>query len=132
MDPNSQHQIWSRWIFGVDASPTKLPTVDECIDNLRRFFKAGFKSVGRVRCDQQGTYYSIVVEVEGPPVHDPEYVLSVRQNFVDNLMLKGFGPSAQLKTFEAGLLAGDAEDGKPPTQMLVMPQLNLKTTLYGV
>ena len=67
MDPNSQHQLWSRWVFGVESP--KRPEVQEVMDNARRFFAEGFKStVGRVRCDNQGHYYSLIVEIEGPPV----------------------------------------------------------------
>ncbi|MGH7184698.1 MAG: hypothetical protein ACREIB_00235 [Pseudomonadota bacterium] len=133
IDPNSQHQLWSRWIFGVEASLAKLPPVKECADNARRYFAKGFQStVGRVRCDQQGTYYCFIVEIEGPPGHDLEYVESVKRNFVERFMAQGFGPSARLVRFEVGILAGDQQDGKPPDQMLVMPGLATTARLHSM
>jgi hypothetical protein len=130
IDPNSEHQMWSRWVFGVE-SPVKQPDVEECITNAQRYFAKGFGTVGRVRCDQQGTYYCLVVEVEGPPAHDPGYVESVRRQFVKRFMAQGFGPSAYLTRFTAGVLAGNCEDGQPPTQMLVMPSVVGKPTMWG-
>jgi hypothetical protein len=130
LDPNSQHQLWSRWVFGVEASPRKLPDVKECAENARRFFAKGFKStMGQVRCDQQGTYYCFIVEIEGPPVHDPEYRAEVKARFEEKFMRLGFGPSARLTRFHAGVLAGDKEDGRPPEQLLVMPTLRLTDLL---
>jgi len=131
IDPNSQHQIWSRWVFGVEASPDKTPDVKECADNARRYFAKGFKStVGRVRCDQQGTYYCFVVEIEGPPGHDAEYADSVKQDFVERFMAPGFGPSAELVRFAVGILAGDQQEGQPPDQLLVMPGVSSTARLY--
>jgi len=132
IDPNSQHQLWSRWIFGVQASPTKLPPVQECADNARHFFAKGFQStVGRTRCDQQGRYYVFVTEIEGPPAHDPEYIAAVKRQFIEHFMARGFGPSARLVRFHVGVLAGDQQDGQPPNQMLVMPLLDIATQLHG-
>ena len=126
IDPNSQHQVWSRWVFGVEAAPNKLPPVSECVDNARRFFSKGFaSSVGRVRCDQQGTYYVFVAEIEGPPAHDPAYAESVRKEFAERFMVPGFGPGAQLVRFTTGILAGNQQDGNPPDQLLVLPSIPL-------
>lgn len=130
IDPNSQHQLWSRWIIGIEASPQKLPSVREVIANARRYFAAAFKSsVGRVRCDQQGTYYCITVEIEGPPAHDPEYVAALQRDVEARFVAKGFGHSATVTRFVTGILAGDRQDGTPPEQMLVMPQLVLPPEL---
>ena len=125
MDPNSQHQIWSRWIFGVEANPQKLPKARVCAENARTYFAKLFRStVGRVRCDAQGTYYCFVAEMEGPPAHDPAYARSVRRGFRSRFMAQGFGAGARLVRFDVAVLAGDTQDGKPPEQMLVMPPLS--------
>lgn len=132
IDPNSQHQVWGRWIFGVEAAPTKCPPVSECVDNARRFLAALLQStVGRVRCDQQGTYYVFVAEIDGPPPYDPDRRAWIKREFRERFMRQGFGHSARLVRFEAILLAGDSEDGKPPEQMLVMPFLNPLCLLWG-
>lgn len=131
MDPNSQHQLWSRWIFGVEASPAKLPDVRECVDNARRYFAKAFRStVGRVRCDAQGTYYCFVLEVEGPPAHDPGYMTALKRDVYERFLVPGFGPSVRLVRCEVGVLAGDVQDGRPPDQFLVVPQLPVTTALY--
>ena len=129
MDPNSQHQMWSRWVFGVLAS-TKHPDRLVCVDNFRRWCRMGFQSsVGRARCDLRRAYYRFVLEIEGPPVHDPAFVESVRQQFVERFMAPGFGPGARLLRFRTKLLAGDRQDGTPPDQLLVMPQADLLYTV---
>lgn len=126
MQPNSVNQRWSRWSFTVAAEPPRLPDVSEVVDNARRFFAKGFQShAGRVRVDQQGNFYMIVVEIEGPPVHDLAYRDFVRSRFIEHFMWKGFGGSSRLTAFEAGLLAGSEEDGSPPAQLIVLPTLDL-------
>lgn len=132
MDPNSEHQRWSRWIFLVEADPGKLPLVKECRENALRFFAQGFNSTsGRVKVEQYGLKYRFTVEIEGPPVHDPDYRISVKREFVHKFMYNGFGNGARLMRFETHLLAGGREDGTPPDQFLVLPQLQT-TTLWGV
>lgn len=126
--PNSANQRWSRWVLGIRAD-VKRPSVKECAENAQRFFAKGFGRAGRVRCDQKGSYYSFVVEVEGPPAHDPEFVRNVRQQFRANFVEKGFGSGARLVTFEVGILAGSREDGSPPEQLLVLPHIDLKEQL---
>lgn len=134
VDPNSQHQLWSRWIFGVasgkadDAPGVPLQLI---IDNARRFFRQGFKTtIGQVRCDKQGSYYTLIVEVEGPTAHDPQYRYHVKEEFEHRFMRPGFGPRATLRVFEVGILCGDQQDGKPPDQLLVMPRTPIFTTLH--
>lgn len=132
MDPNSQHQLWSSWVFGIQASPTKRPDVREVVDNARRYFTTVFHSTtGRVRCDEQGGYYVVIIEIERPPAHDVTFASRVRDDFRERFVKQGFGPKAQLVRFEVSILAGDQQDGKPPDQLLVMPYVSL-TQLHGV
>jgi hypothetical protein len=127
LNPNSEHQRWSRWVWLVRAD-RKRPTKAEVIDNLRRWCRAGFKTtVGRVRCDVvvngQGTFYRMAAEIEGPVAHDTEYRQAVFHDFRVKMVEGGFGYGAGLVRQDVTLLAGDAEDGKPRTQLLVMPSL---------
>src|SRR5262245_321110 len=92
-NPNSQHQLWSRWEMGIEASPSKLPKKQDVIDNARRYFAAGFKSdAGRltvkllrtptdVKLLRRATYYYITMLIEGPPASDPAFRLAVRRDF---------------------------------------------------
>jgi hypothetical protein len=135
MDPNSQHQRWSRWVFGIEASPRKLPSRLSVLDNARRYFAAGFQSTaGRVKCQllrtpldvkfaRRATYYLLSIDIEGPPAHDPAYQKSVRQDFAKKFVAGGFGFSARLVKFEVQILAGDQQDGRPADQLLVLPTL---------
>ncbi|MBA2432220.1 MAG: hypothetical protein H0V56_08905 [Chthoniobacterales bacterium] len=134
-DPNSAHQHWSRWEFGIEASPRKLPGKADVLDNARRYFAAGFTSeAGRVRCElfrtprdvqrkRRATYYYLAIEIEGPPANDPLYREQVREDFARRFMEPGFGQSARLVMFRAQVLAGETEDGSPPEQLIVLPTL---------
>lgn len=130
IDPNSQHQLWSRWIIGIQAARQR-PTVQEVNDNARRFFKQLFhSSVGRVKCEEQSGYYAITLEIEGIPAHDPGVRRDAEMQFERNFVKKGFGTEARLTRFIVGILAGDQQDGKPPEQLLVMPHVSL-TKMMG-
>lgn len=130
MNPNSQHQIWSQWEFVIQAD-IKRPAYDECKENFRKWVEMGFKTKmgrGKILMWPNGKYH-FVVQIEGPPAHDPEYRESVKANFAEHFVTRGFGSGAVLEQFEVGILAGDSEDGKPPSQLIVIPKLDLKSLL---
>lgn len=126
MQPNSAHQLWSRWTFGVEADPRKLPSFHECVDNFRAWVKIGFQSsAGRARLIQPSpTAYVFQVEIEGPPATDPEFREHVKRQFIAHFMFAGFGFSASLVQFDVKILAGSRDDGTPADQMVVMPPLS--------
>jgi hypothetical protein len=96
-----------------------------------RYFRAGFKTdVAQVRCDRAGKEYTLTIRVEGPPATDPFYRDTVRSDFKERFMKPGFGNGAWLRTFDVVILAGDAENGKPPEQMLMMPTIKLPTDIH--
>ena len=124
-DPNTAHQLWSRWIFGIQ-SKSRRPLVQDVVDNARRFLSIGLRShIGRVRCDEQAGFYSIICEIEGPPAHDVGFVEAFRKAFVNNFIKKGFGAGASLEKFTVGILSGDRQDGLPPEQFVVIPCIRL-------
>lgn len=127
INPNSQHQLWGRWTFVVMASSIQ-PSQQEVLHNARKYFRMAFPAAwGRYRCDVQVTpmaaLYAIIAELEGPDVRDLAFVERIKIDFEDKFVKRGFGPSASLARFEVSLLAGDAQDGKPPAQLLVMPRM---------
>jgi len=141
IDPNSQHQMWSRWIFGIHADAIaagaaaasfgKRPSVREVVDNARSYFAKLFHStVGRVRCDEERGYYVLTLEIEGVPAHDLDLRVHVERDFCRRFMTPGFGPTATLSRYVVGVLAGDCQDGKPPIQLLVMPWLDASAKLH--
>lgn len=124
MQPNSQHQMWSRWIVGWEVEFNRLCPVREVRMNVRRYFAAGFGTIGRFRVTKPNLWaYEVEVEVEGPPAHDPEYRERVKRQFIEHFLFRGFGLSARLVRFEVKVLAGDQEDGRPPDQMIVIPPI---------
>lgn len=126
VDPNSQNQLWSRWIFHFMTDAWRAQSPDTIADNARRFFRQLFRSsLGQVRCDLRrkasGDRYQITVEIEGPPAHDPACQDAARRQFVRDFLKPGFGPSARCTGLEVSILAGDRQDGQPRIQLLVMP-----------
>lgn len=125
MQPNSEHQMWSRWVFGVQAVPDKLPLLRDCKKNFGLWCKMGFGHAGRARITKPSVLeYVFEVEVEGPPAHDPDYRKHVKREFIGNFMFKGFGYQSSLVRFEVKPLAGKFVDGKPADQLIVMPPLS--------
>lgn len=122
-EPNSTHQQWSSWTFVVQLEKP-APEVTWLRDNFRRWIVQGFRTrVGEARVDQVGHLMTFQARVEGPPITDPMYRARVRAQFADVFVRRGFGPSARLRGFDAALLCGASDDGKPPTQLLVLPTL---------
>lgn len=122
MNPNSSHQLWSRWTFRVYEAG-KHPPLGEVKLNAARWLEQGFGSVGRAKVEELVRGYRITAEVEGPPAHDPQYVQSVRRQF-RNFVEKGWGPLAT-SSLKAVVLAGDRQDGKPLDQLVVIPKERL-------
>jgi hypothetical protein len=127
LDPNSGNQRWSRWRFVVQPG-RRLPRTREVRNNWQRYMPKLFRTtVGRGRVAkvwvEKRMYYAITAEVEGPPVHDPDFVAWVRREVQGVFVERGFGVGARLREMDAVLLAGSAEDGKPASQLLVLPSL---------
>jgi hypothetical protein len=154
MDPNSGNQRWSRWTFLIECDPGRVPTVTETIDNARRYMSRLFNTTtARVKVvyinDQRlgakrglsivdgviglhGHFFVISAEVEGPPAFDLEYRQWVRREFEGVFVKKGFGAAAELLKMETAHLAGSAQDGKPPSQLIVLPKIASTLRLPGV
>lgn len=143
LDPNSQHQLWSRWTFYV-YSGTKHPPFTEVREAFARWARMGFGSVGRAKVDEwrnrnikrrdsSGRWsrqlergYTLVVETEGRPAHDLGYRASVETCFKRDFVEKGWGSGSGAEaSMEVVILAGDQQDGRPASQLLVMPTIKL-------
>lgn len=131
MDPNSTHQLWSRWTFTLLSESLQLhPPQTPLHFAFRRWCVETFGATGHAHCDEfvhthrvseqiTAKGYILWAEVEGPPVTDPEYILYVRRcfrYFVD----QNWSTTIRFK-MDTAVLAGDAEDGNPPRQLLVLP-----------
>ena len=125
MNPNSTHQRWSDWRFLVHADRVRRPSRREVLENARRFFSQLFgTTVGRLRVTVVGSdRYLIHVQIEGPAPYDPGLQRAVRDRVAEHFVARGFGPSARLVSMHVALLAGDAQDGTPPAQLLALPSI---------
>lgn len=121
VNPNSQHQLWSRWTFSIFELGKRVPFADVRV-NAARWLRKGFGSVGRAKVDKTMTGYEITLEVEGVPAHDPAYVASVKDEFQRHFVEKGWN-AMTVGTADVAILAGDAQDGKPASQLVVMPSI---------
>ena len=123
MDPNSHHQLWSRWEFTIIESG-KHPPLAEVKNAAARWFRTGFGTAGRFRIEERVRTWVITLEVEGAPAHDPDYVAAVSLQFQRDFVEKGWGQLA-VGVVEAKVIAGDRQNGKPRDQLVVMPRIDL-------
>lgn len=133
IDPNSQHQLWSEWIFTIYTGSKRAP-FGEVKYNAAKWLRQGFGSVGRAKLEEQivtatlpdhskvlENVVVITVQVEGAPAHDPGYVASVRRG-LSRFVEQGWGAMAA-STVTVRVLAGDVQDGTPRQQLVVMPSI---------
>lgn len=129
MNPNSDHQIWSAWTFSVHEAGRHVPRADVEL-NVARWLRAGFGSVGEVRVRPMPYGWRIEALVEGAPAHDTAYVESVRLQFQQRFVAQGWGPLAS-GSVTVKVMAGDVQDGKPPAQVVIVPQLRLSPRFWS-
>lgn len=129
MNPNSQNQLWSKWVFTVtpgDRRRADLPFA-EMKKNCARFGRDMFKSSSEMKIDRsqddKGTFWTVSVITEGHPVHDPEYVTRMAATWA-KFFRAGFGAGTHTHC-DAKLLAGDAQNGAPRDQLIILPPLRL-------
>lgn len=121
MDPNSQNQMWSRWVFIVHAIGRKV-SYEDVKTNAARWIRLGFGSTGVCRVSRTPDGWKIEAKVEGVPAHDPKYVEHVKLEFNRNFVAKGWGPVAW-GTVHSRVLAGSLQDGKSAPQWVEIPTI---------
>jgi hypothetical protein len=139
MDPNSQHQLWSLWSWTVKPAPrpriglvafggkrvkVQGRNFEEVKTNCLRFGRKAFGSTGQMNIQEYSDgKYIIKCRVEGHPVHDPAYV--DHQNAAwTRFFVNGFGVGTEV-SLETKLEAGDAQDGKPRDQLVIIPPFHI-------
>lgn len=117
MNPNSRHQIWSRWTATVVA-PTTLP-YDTVRTNCARFYRKAFGSPTELRIVANALRWTIDCRTEGHPAHDPTYVAWMTAQ-LRQFLANGFGAASAVRV-DVTVEAGDTQDGTPADQMIGGP-----------
>lgn len=135
MNPNSQHQLWSLWVFTVTPGDIRRnPSWDIVKNNCARFAVAHFGSTGQMKVERQAsvsetygvrTRWIVRVRVENAPVHDPSYRNHTVQKWA-KFFAQGFGTGTHTHC-DTKLEAGDKQDGTPPDQLIILPPLPVES-----
>lgn len=122
-DPNSQNQLWSKWTFKIFDGGKILPE-QEVFKNLHAWLIKGFGTAGRFKLERDLWGWKAVVEIEGPPANDKEYIRHVKTQFQKNFVEQGWGNFA-VGTVAVKILSGDKQDGTDRSQLIVLPSIKV-------
>ena len=75
LDPNSQHQLWSHWLFTVREFGQGIASIRTVAVNARRWLRQGFGSVGEARVERK--LFSTTLP-DGVVLHQSGYVIEGR------------------------------------------------------
>lgn len=125
MDPNSQHQLWSRWEFLIHPGGAKRPPYCDVKHNAAKYARLKFGSTGAMNVREEFNRqtrkpeWRIIIRAEGHPVHEPAYVAWMVEEWAKFAYL-GFGVGTSIDLVNARLEAGDAQNGKPRDQLIIL------------
>ena len=124
MDPNSRHQLWSKWIITIRPRVPFAPAFQEVKAHTARFMRHGFGSAAmcRIRQFPKAWVVEVLADRERHP-HDQADFAYMRDSVIQ-FFRNGFGPSTDVYV-KARLMAGARLDGGAPDQMLIMPATRL-------
>jgi hypothetical protein len=132
MDPNSQHQLWSRWDVTITPPRGRLDarTLEELRAAWGRFVRQAFgTTAGQVRLEKKraglfslrARHIFAQVRLEGVPAHDAGYRDRQKARIVQ-FFGSGFGPGTRVH-IDVRIEAGDVQDGSLPSQLVMLPTL---------
>jgi hypothetical protein len=96
----------------------------EVASNFKRWLVKGFGKEGVIRCLTSGDLILLEVLIQGPPANDPAFVAQVKEQFSNIFVHQGWGGTA-MGNVSVRIMSGDTQDGKPPAQMIVLPNLKV-------
>lgn len=122
MNPNTAHQLWSKWTIVIRPGRPFAPDFEVVRVNTARFMRKAFGSAGqcRVRRFARAWVVEVLAEAERHP-HDRDTFTAVSRDFT-RFFRNGFGEAADVRV-KARLMAGQRLDGRPPDQLLILPAL---------
>lgn len=121
MNPNSQNQVWSKWVWFVKPGVVKRRTFREIWQNCARFGAKAFGTSSQMQIRRTPRGYLVEVLTEGHPVDDPLFRIYMRENW-ERFFTTGFGTGTTVR-MHARLMAGRRTDGKAADQLLILPRL---------
>ena len=83
-----------------------------------------------MKVEQKGRSYIVEVRTEGHPVHDDEYVRSIRRQF-SQFCKMGLGVGTRI-SLSTKLEAGSRQDGTPPEQLIMLPKFQVPGNKEGL
>lgn len=122
MNPNSTHQLWSKWMWLVRPGRKTVLPFEPVKAAIARFTKAHFGSAGQMRITERLDCYYIELLIEGKPAHDPEYIVHTAFVF-ENFFSAHFGAGTRTTLSGPRLMSGSRQDGTPPDQLIILPSL---------
>lgn len=125
IDPNTEHQLWTEWRFHIFETGRHVP-FKEVEYNVAKWLRSGFGSVGQVRVTEKVNGYLVEAHIEGADARDEGFVEAVKSQFQKNFVEKGWGDLGAFSSVEVRIIAGDKGDGKPRSQLIVLPTINLE------
>ena len=129
MNPNSSHQIWSKWVWFVVPGVVKQRLFKEVVANCARFGRKGFGSASEMRVRSTRRGYIVEVISEGHPAHDLSFV-NYMNSCWERFFVSGFGTGTVVKS-SSKVIAGSRQDGKPADQWLELPSIRIKAGAHG-
>jgi hypothetical protein len=143
MNPNSTHQLWSRWIATITAPFHQTHAQDAFSQEMRsacaRFYRTLFGSATELKITREfivatgQSRFEVDCRTEGAPAPNPEFrqrqIAEIAQFFGRNLHRYG---QVDVRV-DVRIEAGDVGDGKPPAQLILGPPVALlpRMTLIG-
>ena len=133
MNPNSGNQLWSHWTFNVFPGRLLRRTFADVKANVARFGRKGFGSATECRIKEGLSYgvhyYLVEFRTEGKPAHDPQYVKYMGESF-EKFFAVAFGPGTETH-LDVKVEAGSKQDGKPASQLIILPTISAKEQVDG-
>lgn len=143
MNPNSVHQLWSRWTTTIAVPFHATQTTDAFAEEMRsataRVYRQLFGSATELKITREflaatgQSRFVVDCRTEGSPAPDPAFrrrqMAAIAEFFGRNL--QRYGPVDV--HIDVRVEAGDSGDGKPPAQLILGPPVALlpRTALLG-
>ena len=119
MNPNSQHQMWSKWTWQVRPGRLLRRSYAEVQTNCARFGRKAFGAASQMRIHQTRDGWAVECLTEGHPVNDESF-RSYMAECWETFFIRGFGIGTVVK-MTVQRMAGSPENGKPADQLIMMP-----------